>query len=558
MKMQFDQLQESNLKIMDAQSQLQRELQRSRQETNNEIDARDQYVEKLSELAENMELVTLDKEMTEEKSDTLQSELEASEERCEELQLDLHILKAEMQKKTGDVVAGSVAGGEGITSYEYKRLEQQNTRLRDTLVRLCDLSAHEKHKLQKIAKELETKKSEVNELQRTKKKLSAKIDELEAQVVDLQEQVDAALGAEEMVEQLGEKEMELEDKVKLLEKEVAELEPLEEVHEQLAAKRDKLNNRNAELHDRAASNVTVKDNAITEAIDFNELLAEWKAHTRAIALQLRQIDLKRSNEHVRLVTAFMPETFLVMFLIVLIAGIIVGQAKERFQNVDIIDRNALVQGHAVQEFSFKSRLSHHVHNIQAVMHQSIYDLNNDSAPNRNTEGMTPVLRLKGGGQRFSEKNTSGKWTAYKENGGRLRRIMLQDNQVPIAPLTETEFIQAKKLAKFDHMIEVQQQILTYTKLGLEMETWDLQRLGIPDFILDLFVSIFLIFISVTFSLHVICTVNLIAKMLAKNLKRTSCLCATVTILGAIYTLYTATVPSKVDCNIPTNFTATNP
>lgn len=39
------------------------------------------------------------------------------------------------------------------------------------------------------------------------------IDELEAQVVDLQEQVDAALGAEEMVEQLGEKKMELEDKV---------------------------------------------------------------------------------------------------------------------------------------------------------------------------------------------------------------------------------------------------------------------------------------------------------------------------------------------------------
>lgn len=110
-------------------------------------------------------------------------------------------------------------------------MEQQNTRLRDTLVRLRDLSAHEKHEIQKIAKELETKKSEVNELQRTKKKLSAKvgkmkksvvdpkvincfqIDELEAQVVDLKEQVDAALGAEEMVEQLGEKKMELEDKV---------------------------------------------------------------------------------------------------------------------------------------------------------------------------------------------------------------------------------------------------------------------------------------------------------------------------------------------------------
>lgn len=52
-------------------------------------------------------------------------------------------------------------------------------------------------------------------------------------MIDLHEQVDAALGADEMVEQLAEKKMELEDKVKLLEEEVAELEALEEVHEQL-------------------------------------------------------------------------------------------------------------------------------------------------------------------------------------------------------------------------------------------------------------------------------------------------------------------------------------
>ncbi|KAG4072115.1 hypothetical protein HA402_015614 [Bradysia odoriphaga] len=401
---------------MDAQSQLQRELQRSRQETKDAIDARDQYVDEMSELAENMELITLDKEMAEEKSDTLQLELEASRERCEELQLDLDILKAEMQNKSGNVVAGSVTGSEGITSYEYKQLEQQNTRLRDTLVRLRDLSAHEKHEIQKIAKELETKKSEVIELQRTKKKLSAKIDELKAQVVDLQEQVDAALGAEEMVEQLGEKKMELEDKVKLLEEEVAELEALEEVHEQLvesnheleldlreeldmtlAAKRDvireldpametvldhdqtivkfrelvqKLNNQYAELRDRAATNEPVKQNAIAEAIDFKQVFAESKAYTRAIDLQLRQIELKQSNEHVRLLTAFVPETFLArgsdndaVLVILLVSwivfkvGIIVGQAKERFQTVDIIDRNAVVQGHAVQETLLKAGAS---------------------------------------------------------------------------------------------------------------------------------------------------------------------------------------------------------
>lgn len=98
---QFEQMQEFKAKIMDAQSQLQRELQRARQETKDAIDARDQHIEEMSELAENVELITLDKEMAEEKADTLQVELTAAKERCEELQLDLEILKNEMQNKLG-------------------------------------------------------------------------------------------------------------------------------------------------------------------------------------------------------------------------------------------------------------------------------------------------------------------------------------------------------------------------------------------------------------------------------------------------------------------------
>jgi predicted RNase H-like nuclease (RuvC/YqgF family) len=52
-----------------------------------------------------------------------------------------------------------------------------------------DLSAHEKHELQKLQKDLDQKKSEIAELARTKEKLSARVEELEHQIVDLQEQV---------------------------------------------------------------------------------------------------------------------------------------------------------------------------------------------------------------------------------------------------------------------------------------------------------------------------------------------------------------------------------
>ncbi|XP_053697406.1 dynactin subunit 1 isoform X4 [Sabethes cyaneus] len=434
LKTQYDQSVEFKSKIMDAHSLLQRELQRAKQEAKDAIEARDLHVEEMAELSENVEMITLDKEMAEEKADTLALELETAKERIEELTLDLEILKTEMQEKLG---SGGTIGdgiGTGASTYEFKQLEQHNARLRETLVRLRDLSAHEKHEIQKLEKELETKKSEVTELQRTKEKLSSKIDDLEAQLGDLQEQVDAALGAEEMVEQLAEKKMELEDKVKALEEEVAELEALEEVHEQLvesnhelemdmreeldmahAAKREavrekeaaletiidrdqtilkfrelvqRLNDQCQELREKLSqeSSKIVKD-TISETIDFKQMFAESKAFTRAIDLQLRQIELTQANEHVKYLTAFMPEIFmarggdhdaiLVILLvsrIVFKSGIIVSQARERFSAVPHIDRNSIVSGHEVYQFRFRSRLLHHVHNLQTIMHQFLYGL----------------------------------------------------------------------------------------------------------------------------------------------------------------------------------------
>ncbi|EDS39730.1 150 kDa dynein-associated polypeptide [Culex quinquefasciatus] len=432
LKTQYDQLVEFKSKIMDAHSQLQRDLQRAKQEAKDAIEARDQHSEEMAELSENVEMITLDKEMAEEKADTLALELETAKERIEELTLDLEILKTEMQEK--GTVIGDGTGGTGASTYEFKQLEQQNVRLRETLVRLRDLSAHEKHEIQKLEKELETKKSEVAELQRTKEKLSSKIDDLEGTLGDLQEQVDAALGAEEMVEQLADKKMELEDKVKALEEEVAELEALEEVHEQLvesnhelemdmreeldmahAAKREavrekeaafetivdrdqtilkfrelvqRLNDQCQELREKLnqESSKLVKD-TISETIDFKQMFAESKAFTRAIDLQLRQIELTQANEHVKYLTAFMPEIFmarggdhdavLVILLvsrIVFKAGIIVSQARERFSVVPTIDRSAIVGGHEVYQFRFRSRLLHHVHNLQSIMHQFLYGL----------------------------------------------------------------------------------------------------------------------------------------------------------------------------------------
>lgn len=68
-------------------------------------------------------------------------------------------------------------------------MQQQNARLRETLVKLRDLSAHEKHQYQKLLKDIDQKKSEISELGKTKEKLSARVEEMEQQIADLQEQV---------------------------------------------------------------------------------------------------------------------------------------------------------------------------------------------------------------------------------------------------------------------------------------------------------------------------------------------------------------------------------
>jgi len=40
------------------------------------------------------------------------------------------------------------------------------------------------------------------------------------------------------------------------------------------------------------------------------MFAESKAHTRAVDLELRRIDVQQSNQHVQYLAAYMPDTFM--------------------------------------------------------------------------------------------------------------------------------------------------------------------------------------------------------------------------------------------------------
>ncbi|KAF5304178.1 hypothetical protein FQR65_LT08072 [Abscondita terminalis] len=423
-KIQLEHMLEFKTKIMESQAMIQRELQKAKLEAREAIEAKEMHADEMADLADIVEIATLDKEMAEEKAESLQLELDACKEKLEEVTIDLEILKNEMQERTG----GEPDKERSASAYEIKQLTQQNARLRETLVRMRDLSAHEKHECQKLLKDIDQKNSEITELGRTKEKLSSRVEQMEQQISDLQEQVDAALGAEEMVVLLVEQKLTLEDKVEKLEEEVAELEALHEMNNEIvennaeieadlreeldlahAATREALRDRDAAIETIADRETTIGKfrelvqklqeqsqdlqsrlekesnkpvSTLPEIMDFKKMFTETKAHTKAIDLELRRIDIQQLQQHIRYLASFMPDTFmnrggdydavlvlLLMPRLIYKSEILVSQISSKFPVVDKVDRAAIVKGHSVEQFAFRCRFSHYIYTLQTILHQ---------------------------------------------------------------------------------------------------------------------------------------------------------------------------------------------
>lgn len=68
-------------------------------------ESKDHYMEEMSDTADAIEMATLDKEMAEERSESLQVEVDTLKEKVEELSMDLEILRHEISEKGLDSLA---------------------------------------------------------------------------------------------------------------------------------------------------------------------------------------------------------------------------------------------------------------------------------------------------------------------------------------------------------------------------------------------------------------------------------------------------------------------
>ncbi|XP_030575203.1 dynactin subunit 1 isoform X3 [Archocentrus centrarchus] len=418
-KIQLEQLQEWKTKMQEQQAELQKQLKEAKREAKEALEAKEHYMEEMSDTADAIEMATLDKEMAEERAESLQLEVDSLKEKVDELTMDLEILKHEIEEKGSDGAA---------SSYHVKQLEEQNSRLKEALVRMRDLSASEKQEHVKLQKQMEKKNVELDTLRSQKEKLQEEMKAAERTIDELKEQVDAALGAEEMVETLTERNLDLEEKVRELRETVTDLEAINEMNDELqenaretelelremldlgaarvreAEKRVEaaqetvadyqqtikkyreltahLQEVNRELTSQQEASAELQQQPPAEMFDFKIKFAETKAYAKAIEMELRKMEVSQANRHVSLLTSFMPESFLrhggdhdcilVLLLIprlICKAELISKQAQEKFDlNENCVERAGL-KGAIGEQLSFAGGLVYSLSLLQATLHK---------------------------------------------------------------------------------------------------------------------------------------------------------------------------------------------
>uniref|UniRef100_A0A8C5FJY9 Dynactin subunit 1 n=1 Tax=Gadus morhua TaxID=8049 RepID=A0A8C5FJY9_GADMO len=417
-KIQLEQLQEWKTKMQEQQLDLQKQLKEAKKEAREAVEGKERYMEEMSDTADAIEMATLDKEMAEERAESLQVEVDSLKEKMEELSMDLEILKHEIEEKGSDGAA---------SSYHVRQLEEQNGRLKEALVRMRDLSSSEKQEHVKLQKQMEKKSTELETLRGQKEKLLAETKVAEATIDELKEQVDAALGAEEMVETLTERNLDLEEKVRELRETVVDLEAINEMNDELQENaretemelREQVDLSGAKVREAGqrveASQETLADyqqtiskyreltaslqetnreltnaqntnaeqiQAPTELFDFKIKFAETKAYAKAIEMELRKMEVGQANRQVSLLTSFMPDSFLrhggdhdCLLVLLLIprlickAELISKQAQEKFDLNGNVLKGPEMRGPPGEQLSFASGLVYSLTLLQSTLHK---------------------------------------------------------------------------------------------------------------------------------------------------------------------------------------------
>lgn len=301
-----------------------------------------------------VEEAALDREMAEETAEALKTELDALRRKYEETELEVEVLREE------NLELGKEMSPEEKTSQGWLQMERSNERLREALMRLRDMTQQQEAKLKDQVSELEKDVQDLTTVKGEYLQTRDKLAQSEAAIEDLRQQLDTALGAEEMIEELTEKNFALNEQLDGLKAALEDLESLKELNDELdithtenekqlqreidynqnifaeqaristlkdetirdleytiSRFRDLVTNMQSDLEDmRASQQITESEaNAMTSRsramMDLNMRLqvSASKTQVKAIDLDLRRLEAQEAAEHLKIIQLFLPETF---------------------------------------------------------------------------------------------------------------------------------------------------------------------------------------------------------------------------------------------------------
>ena len=301
-----------------------------------------------------LELATLDREMAEEQYEVAKIELEAIKQKANELELEVEILREENAEFTNGL------SPEDRASVGFLQLERENGRLRDALIRLRDITESQEEELKDQITSLEEDVKDFGTLKDTHAVVQEKLEKSESAVEDLRTQLDTALGAEDMIEDLTERNMTLNEQLEELKAVIEDLESLKEISDELEVNhvqneremQDDLDFKDAVIQEQARQAVAQQDNmddmeytlsrfrelvtnlqgdledlkasqAVTEGeseklndrsramMDLNMKLqiSASKAQVKTIDLELRRLEAQEAEQHLEIVKLFLPESY---------------------------------------------------------------------------------------------------------------------------------------------------------------------------------------------------------------------------------------------------------
>jgi dynactin 1 len=301
-----------------------------------------------------LEMAELDRDLAEEKAESIKAELDAIKERLEEMELDNEVLRAENEELSKDM------SPEELSSQGWLQMERRNERLQEAVETLRDFNKDMRISYEAELKELREDSEELARIKSEYDSIKTRLLESRAEIDDLKEQLDAALGAETMIEQLTERNMAMSEQIEELRNAVEDLESLKELNDELEINhiehakqlqevidlkdaqildqnrkstqqdeemtdkdytisrfRELVTNMQSDLEDMRASKEITESEAqelgshSRTMMDLNRQLQATAMSTKikTIEMELRKMEAQEASEHLAIVQLFLPEAF---------------------------------------------------------------------------------------------------------------------------------------------------------------------------------------------------------------------------------------------------------